>query len=346
VKLSAQQEFYRRLGSSIKQFEILPGFYHAIFQEKDRHLAIQRVRAFILDCFARPLQHNGLLEADKGGFTRTEYDLLRGPGGVRWPLIRYAMKTCGRLSDGIRLGCTAGFDSGVMLDYVYENKPRGITPFGRCIDYFFLNSLGWRGIRVRRENLQCALRRSIEQIYRSGQPVRVLDIASGPGRYLLETMRSMAHIPIRAVLLDYQQTNLEAAQRLTNQLGLSGVSIAWGDAFDPDSLGSITPHPTIAIASGLYELFPENRRVLRSLQGVADVMEDGGHLIYTCQPWHPQLEFIARVLLNREGQPWVMRRRTQAEMDELARFAGFEKIGQETDPWGIFTVSVARRVSR
>jgi hypothetical protein len=40
-----------------------------------------------------------------------------------------------------------------------------------------------------------------------------------------------------------------------------------------------------------------------------------------------------------------MRRRTQGEMDELVRDAGFEKIAMEIDPWGIFTVSVARRVA-
>jgi hypothetical protein len=30
-------------------------------------------------------------------------------------------------------------------------------------------------------------------------------------------------------------------------------------------------------------------------------------------------------------------------MDELVRTAGFTKLCQEIDPWGIFTVSVARR---
>jgi hypothetical protein len=57
------------------------------------------------------------------------------------------------------------------------------------------------------------------------------------------------------------------------------------------------------------------------------------------------MEFIARVLRNREGQPWVMRRRTTAEMDELVRVAGFEKISMEVDRWGMFTVSIARRAA-
>jgi hypothetical protein len=100
----------------------------------------------------------------------------------------------------------------------------------------------------------------------------------------------------------------------------------------------------IGIVSGLYELFPDNAPLRESLAGLADAIEPGGYLIYTCQPWHPQLEFIARALPNREGQPWIMRRRTQAEMDALVRAAGFEKVEQKIDRWGIFSVSLARRM--
>ena len=71
--------------------------------------------------------------------------------------------------------------------------------------------------------------------------------------------------------------------------------------------------------------------------------ERGGWLVYTNQPWHPQIEMIARVLHNRDGAPWIMRRRTQAEMDALVRAAGFEKLSMEIDRWGIFTVSLARK---
>ncbi|MFI5378318.1 MAG: bifunctional alpha/beta hydrolase/class I SAM-dependent methyltransferase [Tepidisphaerales bacterium] len=346
VTVAGQQEFFRRLGSTIKQMEVLSGFSHAIFQETERARAVERVRSFLLDSFARPAQRNSLLEADKGGFTRTEYDLLRGPGSMIWPMIRRIMQTGGKFSEGIRLGWQAGFDSGVTLDYVYENKPRGITPLGRLIDYFYLNSIGWRGIRMRRQNLERVLRQLIEQTHGAGRAVRVLDVASGPGRYVLETMAAMTQVPITAVLRDYQQANLDAARQLAGKLGVRDVAIAQGDAFDRGSLAAIAPRPTIAIASGIYELFADNDCVLSSLRGIADAMDDGGHLIYTCQPWHPQVEFIARVLTNREGKPWIMRRRTQAEMDELVRAAGFEKVSQEIDAWGIFTVSVARRVTR
>jgi alpha-beta hydrolase superfamily lysophospholipase/SAM-dependent methyltransferase len=344
VKPSAQRKFFDRLSSPVKRMEVFPGFYHALFHEKDRHLLIAKVREFILERFARPAERPSLLDADRHGYTKAEYDRLQRWGNPLYALTRWSMKTVGRLSRGVQLGWRAGFDSGVTLDYVYENRPQGITPLGRMMDRSYLNSIGWRGIRQRRVHLENALRQTIERTHAAGRPVCLLDIASGPGRYILETIHQLAGIPITAILRDYKEENLAAARRLAAELGLHDVTIVHGDAFDAASLAAVTPRPTIAIVSGLYELFPDNEPVLRSLRGLAAAVESGGHLIYTNQPWHPQVEFIARVLTNREGKPWIMRRRTQAEMDELVRTAGFTKISEEIDPWGIVTVSIARRV--
>src|SRR6187200_2401282 len=106
-----------------------------------------------------------------------------------------------------------------------------------------------------------------------------------------------------------------------------------------------SPASNLAQPSGLFELFPSNEAVLTSLRGLADAIEPGGYLIYTNQPWHPQLEFIARVLRNREGKPWIMRRRTTAEMDQLIARAGFQKLEMEIDEWGMFSVAIARRAA-
>src|SRR5882757_10730351 len=202
------------------------------------------------------------------------------------------------------------------------------------IDQNYLGSIGWRGIRQRRLHLEALLESSMLQVQQEGRAVRIVDIACGGGRYLLETMHRRSDIPATALLRDYKRENLDAAGQLAERLKLSGVTTALADAFDRESLGALSPRPNIAIVSGLYELFPDNAPVRASLAGLADAIEPGGHLIYTNQPWHPQVEFIARVLVNREGQPWIMRRRTQAEMDELVGAAGFEKIHQELDEWG------------
>jgi SAM-dependent methyltransferase len=257
------------------------------------------------------------------------------------------MATVGRLSAGVRLGWEEGFDSGKTLDYVYRNEPAGALGLGKLIDRNYLNAIGWKGIRKRGENLRRMLRAAIERTHAEGRPVHVLDIACGGGRYVLETVAQVRHIPVTVTLRDYRQQNLDAARALADELEVGAdVRYVLGDAFDRASLAGTDPRPTIAIVSGLYELFPENEPLRRSLGGLADALADGCTLLYTNQPWHPQVEMIARTLTNREGRPWVMRRRTQEEMDDLVRLAGFEKQGQDIDEWGIFTVSEARRVTR
>jgi hypothetical protein len=74
-----------------------------------------------------------------------------------------------------------------------------------------------------------------------------------------------------------------------------------GDAFDPASLAQLPRTATVGIVSGLYELFPENAPVRASLAGLAEAVVPGGYLLYTGQPWHPQIEFIARALTSHRG---------------------------------------------
>lgn len=346
VSLKAQREFFNGLSSPNKRMHVFPAAYHALFHERERAQVIARVRDFVREQFAAPSVKPSLLEADRYGHTWEEFERLKLRGSPHFALVRGGMKTGGRLSKGIDLGWRTGFDSGLTLDYVYENNPRGRTALGRLIDRNYLNSPGWRGIRQRKKNLETMLRGVITRAHAEGLPVRILDVAAGGGRYLLETMRALPEIPMTALLRDYKPENVEAVRKLAAEFGLTNITVELGNAFDRGSLAAIRPRPAIAIVSGLFELFPENAGVIESLRGLTEALEPGGYLIYTNQPWHPQVEFIARVLRNREGKPWIMRRRTTAEMDELVRVAGFDKTAMEIDEWGMFSVSVARRGNR
>src|SRR5256714_5476399 len=346
VSLKAQREFFNGLSSPVKRMHLFPAAYHALFHERERAQVADRVRDFVRERFAAPPVKPSLVDADKYGHTWEEFERLKLRGSPHFALIRGGMKTGGRLSKGIDLGWRTGLDSGLTLDDVYENRARGTTSHGRLSDRNYLNSPGWRGIRQRKINLETMLRGVIESAHAEGLPVRILDVAAGGGRYLLETMRTLPEIPMTALLRDYKLENVEAVRKLAAGFGLTNVSVEMGNAFDRASVAAIRPRPTIAIVSGLFELFPENAGILESLRGLTDALEPGSYLIYTNQPWHPQVEFIARVLRNREGEPWIMRRRTTAEMDELVRVAGFEKTEMEIDESGMLSVSVARRGSR
>lgn len=352
VDRDIQRDFFERLGSLVKEMHIYPGFFHDTFNEKDNHLPLSAARRFILDAFAQPRHEGSLLEADRNSATQREYETLANPlpplslKGIRYALTRFVLRTFGaRLSEGVKLGVKTGFDSGTTLDYIYRNQAQGVTALGRLIDRNYLDAIGWRGIRLRKTHLETLLRRAMIDLRAAGKPVYVIDIAVGHGRYVLDAVREYPDIPATGLLRDFSAANVEAGRRLIAEYGLGDrFTFQQGDAFDPASLAQLPRTATVGIVSGLYELFPENAPVRASLAGLAEAVVPGGYLIYTGQPWHPQIEFIARVLTShRDGNPWVMRRRTQQEMDQLVADAGFEKIVQATDPWGIFTVSLARR---
>jgi hypothetical protein len=346
-----QHDFFDRLASPVKERHVLYGFYHDTLGELERAKVMVLMRDFLAARFAKPRPIVDLVNADKAGPTREEADRLAAPlaktspRGLYWSVTRGFMKLGGALSDGLKLGHDTGFDSGSTLDYVYRNEPSSSSAVGRVIDKQYLESIGWRGIRQRKIHLEALIREAMRKLRDAGEEIHIMDVAAGHGRYVLEAIDGANVAPHSVLLRDYSDLNVQQGAALIASKGLGGVArFVKGDAFDRASLAAVTPRPTLAIVSGLYELFPDNEMVRRSLAGIADAVPPGGFLVYTGQPWHPQLELIARALTShRGGEAWVMRRRTQGEMDQLVEHAGFRKVAQKIDEWGIFTVSMSVR---
>ena len=185
---------------------------------------------------------------------------------------------------------------------------------------------------------------AVAHLAKQGMSVPVVDIAAGHGRYVLDALQGESAVS-SILLRDYSKLNVNKGREMIVSRGMADIArFEQGDAFNSEQLAALQPRPTLGIVSGLYELFPENSLVKNSLAGLAEAIAPGGILIYTGQPWHPQLKTIAWSLTSHEdGKAWVMRVRTQGEMDALVHEAGFDKCTQLIDEWGIFTVSMAVR---
>ncbi|MFU8925735.1 bifunctional alpha/beta hydrolase/class I SAM-dependent methyltransferase [Acinetobacter puyangensis] len=352
VERKPQQQFYEKLPHPKKEWHVLEGFYHDTLGEKDRHLALEKIRRFILANFAESFQPPQLLDADKIGASCAIAEEISTPlpkNSIKhafWQLTKANLKLGSKFSKGLKIGEQTGYDSGSTLDFVYRDQLESPNPIGKLIDWQYLQAIGWRGIRVRKQNLEMLLKKYAVHIQAQGKDVRILDIAAGHGRYILDAVANLKQPPASILLRDYSVLNVEAGQQLIRQRQLEHLAqFQQGDAFDTASLAAIQPRPNLAVVSGLYELFADNALLNQSLTGLAQAIPQGGYLIYTGQIWHPQQEFIARALTShRQGQAWVMRLRSQAEIDALVEHAGFKKIDQCIDEFGIFTVSVAQRL--
>lgn len=148
----------------------------------------------------------------------------------------------------------------------YRNHASGFTPLGKLIDWFYINSIGWRGIRVRKQHVERFLVRAIAELQINGLPVNIVDIAAGHGRYVLDSVKPHAASVGRILLRDYSRGDVEQGSALIAERGLRRItSFEQGDAFDRKSLAAIEPRPTVGVVSGLYELFPDNGALRESL---------------------------------------------------------------------------------
>ena len=352
VQQKPQRDFYDKLPHPQKEFHVLDGFYHDTLGEKNRAVAIDKIKRFITQCFASPYQAPDLLHADKIGSSCAIAETLSAPLPHKsakylfWQITKKNLKIGSLLSKGLKIGEDTGYDSGSTLDFVYRNQTESQNPIGKIIDRQYLNAIGWRGIRIRKENIEQLFQKYAKALIENNQPIRILDIASGHGRYILDAVQQLPQLPNSVLLRDYSEINVKAGQQMIQERGLEHIAqFVQADAFDTQSIASIDPRPTLGVVSGLYELFSDNDLLRRSLNGLSQAIEKNGYLIYTGQIWHPQQEFIARALTShREGDAWVMRLRSQAEMDALVEAAGFKKVDQNIDDFGIFTVSVAQKL--
>ena len=325
----SQQRFFDGLSSPAKARLDLPGAPHDVFGAADSATAVLAVRTFVLQQFDAPPQPVDPPVIAKQSAGTASAEPPRPPAPPQQP---FATRWRGRLSEGMRLGLEAGFDSGSALDYVYRAEPNGRGAIGRRIDARYLSTVEANALRERVRHVQTFVLESMERLAERRRDVRLIDIAAGPGRYLLDAVRS-SPVKSGAVLLrDIGEAEMRAGQALIARYEMQDVArFEKADAFDRLNLASIFPRPTIAIASGLYERFEDDALVRRSLAGVGDAVQDGGYLIYTCAPWHP------------EPSPDGIRRRSQATLDRLVEEAGFRKIVQHGDAWGLHTVSLAVR---
>jgi len=343
VESRVQKVFYDRLSSPLKRFVKLEGFYHGVLYEAEAQKAIDEISSFMEKCFSTPKTDRSehlisLTQNEKDKIVRGDITTCQK---LSFGVQRFMLNSLGWMSDGMKIGLKYGFDSGVTLDYVYKNTPSGVGILGKMSDKNYLESIGWRGIRQRKVNAIATIREKIDQLRGEGKAVKILDIAGGPARYLIELAQEYPDIEV--LVRDYQEQNVEQGRALAQERGLSNIRYEQADAFDKTNYDRSAYEPNIVVVSGVFELFEQNALIQNAIEGITSMIAPNGFLVYTGQPWHPQLEQIAHVLGNHQQTQWIMRRRSQYELDALFGSYGFDKEGMRIDDWGIFTVSSARK---
>lgn len=341
VKNSAEKRFFLNLSSKKREFIELENFYHGIIFEKEREKVYKMLDDFIQDVFKN---QNTTLDVSPREFSRKEYEriaLKEYPltEKIFYSIQKFSMRTFGFLSKGISLGLKYGFDSGISLDYIYKNHANGKLLIGKFIDRFYLNQIGWRGVRERKKNLLSLIEEKITSL--GEKNVKILDVAGGTGNYLFDIKEKYPKIKI--LINEFKKSNIEVGEKVIKKNNWEDISFINYDCFDKETYKKINYTPNIVIISGVFELFENNKMLENTISGITEILDKNGAIIYTGQPWHPQLKQIALVLNSHKGngKSWLMRRRSEKELDSLFENYNLKKEKMLIDNDGIFTVSLA-----
>jgi SAM-dependent methyltransferase len=258
-------------------------------------------------------------------------------------ILKLVVRSIGRLSDGIQMALDEGLTSGRMLDYIYRNEPSGRFLVGKWIDRLYLAHPGWEAVRTRKKHLEHFLEKGINRALETSESVLIVDVASGPASYVLETLARYKDADVRAVCRDLEERWLLEGRRKAGELGIDAATFERGDALDPESFSSLPSTPQIVVSSGFYDWVEDDEIVKDSMRIVWDLLEPGGCFIFTNQSGHLDLEMVNEVFIDFRGESLKMKTRSADLVNGWAQALGFAIHETRVDNQGYYSVTLAHK---
>lgn len=258
-----------------------------------------------------------------------------------WYYIIYSilLRTVGMLSEGIRIGYKHGFDSGMIMNYIYRNVPSGKFYIGEILDRVFLDQVTCKAFRAIKEIQKNMIKSYLEE--REGKPTFIVDLASGKADYVYDVLEE-TNADVSVLLCDVDATALKESSRIAETFNLQNkVSYELSNALDVESLKKIHPKPNLVIEVGLYGIIHEDELIRRHFFELKNTLNPDA-ILFNVQTYNPQIELIARTLKNAEGERCVWHLRPAELVIGWAKEAGFRESKFTMDPYGIYAVVMMR----
>lgn len=261
------------------------------------------------------------------------------PKNIYYKFYSLFLRTIGMFSEGMRIGFTHGFDSGMIMNYVCQNTPSGRFYVGKVLDRIFLNQVTCKAFRAIKEIQKNVIKNYLQE--RNGDPTFIVDLASGKADYIYDALRE-TNGNVKVLLRDLDETALKESRAIAEKLNLlNKVCYEQDNALDIESLKRIYPKPNLVIEVGLYGIIHDDELLHRHFFELKDILNPGA-ILFNVQTYNPQIELIARVLKNRDGERCVWHLRPVELVIEWAEKAGFIEPEVTMDPYGIYAVVMMR----
>lgn len=257
-------------------------------------------------------------------------------------VLKVVVDTLGCLSDGISLAKKEGFTSGKMLDYIYKNEPHGKLFIGKLMDKIYLNHPGWQDVRNRKNNLVLNLKEAVELTLKEKGEARILDVASGPARYIIETLEDFKGQNVTAELRDLDlRWLLEASETAKNR----GVNVEYRTANALEEADfHLEKKPDIVVASGFYDWFDDKEIIKKSMTLICNALPQNGYFVFSIQAGHAALSLTNKIFKDFNNHQLKMVTWDMNIINSILKELGFQNILVRSDEKGHYPVVLAKKI--
>lgn len=245
-----------------------------------------------------------------------------------------------------KLGRTSVFgnaDSGLNFDHMYRKKPKGITVFGKFVDKVLLNLPSVEATRHRKDIIIKILQNEIANNIVEGKKTKIVDIASGPARYVTELITNSNQEEIEVLCLDRDRRSLNFGKVLA---GKKPIRYARADVSKTEKLSKLSKRvswePNVVISSGLFEYLDDNV-VKKILKDIYENLEKGGIIVFITQKSNPSKKLMSKVCHTQDGSSWELIYRDPEKIRIWLIESGFKAVLVSVDSWGMYEFCTGRK---
>jgi hypothetical protein len=240
---------------------------------------------------------------------------------------------------------TGRADAGLSIDYLYRYEPCGINSLGRFVDGVLLRLPAVKATRKKKDVIIKILQNEAANNVCLCAKTRILDIASGPARYLVDFFDKPSHVDdVEVLCIDSDQESVNLGKVIGREKPIRFVR---GDVFKLGTLrrfsGRVGWKPNIILCTGFFEL--QNDFVVnRFLKDIYDFMETGGLLLFTSQADNPSKKLMKKAGKRTNGSPWKIYFRDSEKLRRWMIEVGFRDVIISQDFLGMYEYCTGRKV--
>ncbi len=237
-------------------------------------------------------------------------------------------------------------DSGLNIDHMYRKRPKGITKIGKLVDNILLNLQAVKATRYKKEIIIKILQNEVANNIILGRNTRVLDVGSGPARYLIELLERLNKESLNKVEIlcaDSDKYSVHFGRVLAVKKPIRYVKT---NVFKMGRLKSFSKKiswiPNVIVSTGFFEL-QQDSLIKEMIKEVHKYLDKDGLFLFTNLLNNPNKKLMEKIGKKQDGKSWTTYFRKPEQLRLLLLENNFRDVIISVDRWGIYEYCTGRK---